>query len=166
MNYDHPEALDWDLLAAHLSRLETGKPIEEPRYLFDQHTRSAETTRIEPQPFLIVEGILALHSLEIRTLLDLKVFVSTQDDECLRRRLDRDIAERGRTRDCVLRQYEETVWPMAQQFVLPSREHADLVVSGEEPLDQSVAAVLAAVRGRPPRPTHRSPSQPILHSDS
>jgi uridine kinase len=74
------------------------------------------------------------------------VFVSTAGDECLRRRLERDIAERGRTRECVLRQYEETVWPMAQCFVLPSREFADLVVSGEEPLDKSVAQVVAQAR--------------------
>jgi uridine kinase len=145
LNFDHPDALDWELLAAHLSRLESGEAIEEPRYLFDQHTRSRESTRVNPQPFLIVEGILALHSAEIRELLDIKVFVHTEERECLRRRLERDMAERGRTRDSVLRQYDETVWPMAQQFVIPSRNCADLVVSGEEPLDQSVAAVLAAV---------------------
>jgi len=144
INYDHPDALDWELLDEHLRSLAAGEGIDEPRYLFDRHTRSAETTRIEPRPFLLLEGILALHSSEIRDLLDLKVFVSTNDEECLRRRLERDIAERGRTRECVLRQYEETVWPMALQFVLPSSGFADIVVSGEEPLDQSVAAVLAA----------------------
>src|SRR5262249_46815636 len=104
-----------------------------------------EVTRVEPRPFLIVEGILALHSPAIRELLDIKVFVHTDEQECLRRRLERDIAERGRTHECVMRQYEETVRPMAQLFVLPSRECADVVVSGEEPLDQSIAAVLAVV---------------------
>ena len=151
VNYDHPDAIDWELLAGHLTALASGQAIDEPLYLFGQHTRSAETTRIEPRPFLMLEGILALHSAPIRELLDLKVFVSTAGDECLRRRLERDIAERGRSRESVLRQYEETVWPMAQCFVLPSQEFADLVVSGEEPLDEAVAQVLV----RTQRPTGR-----------
>jgi uridine kinase len=142
LNYDHPDALDWSLLTSHLASLARSEPIEEPVYLFDQHTRAAHTRRIEPQPIFIVEGILALHHPEIRGLLDLSVFVTTRDEECLRRRLERDIAERGRTRESVLEQYHTTVWPMALQYVLPSREFATLVVSGEEPLDESVGAVL------------------------
>jgi uridine kinase len=130
------------LLAEHLSTLASGLPIDEPGYLFDRHTRSTEPTNIEPRAFLILEGILALHAAPIRELLGLKVFVSTSGDECLRR-LERDIAERGRSRESVLRQYEDTVWPMAQRYVLPTREFADLVVSGEQPLDNSVAKVIA-----------------------
>jgi uridine kinase len=148
LNYDHPDALDWPLLSAHLSALARGESIEEPLYLFDQHTRAASTRRIDPAPIFIVEGILALHHPDVRHLLDLGVFVTTRDEECLRRRLERDIAERGRTRESVMEQYYATVWPMALQYVLPSRGFADLVVSGEEPLDESVAAVLRILQTR------------------
>ncbi len=148
LNYDHPDSLDWPLLAAHLSALTRGESIDEPIYLFDRHTRAESTRRVEPQPILIVEGILALHHPDVRALLDLSVFVTTRDEECLRRRMERDIAERGRTRESVLEQYNSTVWPMALQYVLPSREHAGLVVGGEEPLDDSVAAVLRILQTR------------------
>jgi uridine kinase len=141
-NYDHPDALDWDLLTRHLAEWRAGVTIEELHYSFEHHTRSTHTRRVDPQPFLILEGILTLHSQEIRELLDLKVYVTTRPEECLRRRMERDIAERGRTRESVVEQYEKTVWPMALKFVLPSREAADLVVSGEEPPDESVGAVL------------------------
>ncbi len=146
VNYDHPDSLDWDLLSRHLTALSRGEPIEEPVYLFDMHTRSESCRRVYPRPFVIVEGILALYHPEVRRHFDLRVFVTTSDQECLRRRLERDIAERGRTRESVLRQYHATVWPMALEYVLPSREHATLSVSGEEPLDASVAAVLHALR--------------------
>ncbi len=146
LNYDHPDALDWKLLFAHLDALTNGEPIDEPVYLFDRHTRAAHARRVEPQPFLVLEGILALHRPEIRDLLDLKVFVTTDPEECLRRRMERDIVERGRTRESVVEQYQSTVWPMALEYVLPSRDHADLVVSGEEPLDRSVETVLNSLR--------------------
>lgn len=148
LNYDHPDALDWPLLTSHLAALTRGEPIEEPVYLFDQHTRASVTRRIQPQPIFIVEGILALHRPEVRRLLDITVFVTTRDEECLRRRLERDIAERGRTRESVLEQYYGTVWPMALEYVLPSSQYAGLVVSGEEPLDESVAAVLRLLNTR------------------
>jgi len=149
LNYDHPDALDWALLEEHLGAQSRGESIEEPVYRFDQHTRSAEETRrVDPKPFLILEGILALHRPEIRDRLDLKVFVVTRPEECLRRRLERDIAERGRTRESVIEQYEKTVWPMALRYVLPSREFADIVVSGEEPIDTAVAQVMHMLRGR------------------
>jgi len=142
LNFDHPDALDWSLLNEHLQALSDGKAIEEPVYDFATHTRSPNTRRVEPRECLIVEGILALHRSEVRALLKMTVYVSTDDKECLRRRLERDICERGRTRECVLAQYEETVWPMAQAFVLPSRQFAGLTVSGQEPLHDSVAGVL------------------------
>ncbi len=148
LNYDHPDALDWPLLAAHLASLTQGESIQEPVYLFDQHTRAPVSRLIEPQPIVIVEGILALHHPDVRELLDLAVFVTTRNEECLRRRLERDIAERGRTRESVLEQYNSTVWPMALEYVLPSRQFASLVVSGEEPLDESVAAVLRILQTR------------------
>jgi uridine kinase len=146
VNYDHPCAIDWDLLFTHLEALSRGQAVAEPRYLFDQHTRAGETRVVQPTPYLILEGILALHRPEVRSLLDLKVFVTTQPEECLRRRLQRDMAERGRTHQSVLQQYNATVWPMALEYVLPSGEFADVTVSGEEPIDRSVEAVLATVR--------------------
>jgi uridine kinase len=147
LNFDHPDSLDWPLLQQHLAALHAGRPIDGPVYLFDRHTRSAQTRRIEPRPFLIVEGILTFHRPQIRSQLNLKLFVETRPEECLRRRIERDVAERGRTRESVLAQYQATVWPMALKYVLPSRVFADLVVSGEEPLDHSVATILARVSG-------------------
>ncbi len=158
LNFDHPDALDWSLLSSHLAALSRGEPIEEPVYIFSEHTRAQLKRRIDPQPVFIIEGILALHHPDVRDVLDLSVFVTTRDEECLRRRLERDIAERGRTRECVLAQYNSTVWPMALQYVLPSREFANLVVSGEEPLDESVAAVLRLVQARR---LFTSPLQPL-----
>ncbi len=148
LNYDHPDALDWALLSSHLGALTRGEPIDEPVYLFERHDRAPSSRRIEPRAVFIVEGILALHHPAVRELLDLSVFVTTHDEECLRRRLERDIAERGRTRESVLEQYYSTVLPMAVEYVLPSREHAQVVVSGEEPLDESVGAVLRALQVR------------------
>jgi uridine kinase len=145
LNFDHPNSLDWALLESHLSNVLQGQPIQEPVYLFDQHTRAPYTRCVEPAPFLILEGILALHHPSVRGLLNRTVFVETNHDECLERRIRRDVAERGRTRESVLEQYHATVWPMALEYVLPSRFHADLVVSGEEPIDQSVEAVLRSL---------------------
>jgi uridine kinase len=145
LNFDHPDALDWEMFREHLDALRHGKPVEEPIYLFAEHTRAPEKRIIEPSSYLIVEGILALHDPEIRKLLDLKVFVNTRREECLRRRIRRDISERGRTRESVLDQFNATVWPMAREFVLPSRRQANLVVSGEEPLEHSIGAVLRSL---------------------
>ncbi len=144
LNYDHPDALDWLLLRQHLcackrrsDRRAGTVSISTPEPL--------KTRRVHSAPFVILEGILALHRAEIRDVLDLKVFVVTDPDECLRRRLERDIAERGRTRASVMEQYEATVWPMAIEYVLPSRSYADLIVSGEEPIDQGVDQVLRRI---------------------
>jgi len=145
LNFDHPKALDWDLFRTHIEALRRGEAIEEPMYLFAEHTRAKETRHIEPTSFLIVEGILALHDPAVREKFDLKVYVNTRRDECLRRRIHRDIAERGRTQESVIEQFNATVWPMAREFVLPSRIHANLVVSGEEPLEHSIGAVLRAI---------------------
>jgi len=149
LNYDHPDALDWNLLLAHLDRLRHGHAVEQPLYRFDQHTRDTNTRRVPPRPYLILEGILALYSPQAREMMDLKVFVDTRDEECLGRRLRRDVAERGRTEGSVIQQYQATVRPMAEQFVLPTRQFADVIVSGELPIDSGVGRVLAAVRGQP-----------------
>lgn len=142
LNYDHPDALDWALLTAHLDALGRGESIAEPHYSFEQHTRSGATRVIEPQAYLVTEGILTLHREEVRRRLDLKIFVTTSPEECFRRRLARDVSERGRTAESVRDQYENSVWPMAVEFVLPSRAFADVTVSGEAAVEQSVGQVL------------------------
>lgn len=142
-NFDHPDALDWDLLIQHLTGLASGSPVEEPVYDFSRHTRAMQTRLVRPTRFLILEGILALHHASVRALCGLKVYVEAPDDCCLQRRMARDIAERGRTPESVERQYEETVRPMAAQFVWPSRQWADLVVTGTSCLTESQDAVLA-----------------------
>ena len=149
MNFDHPDSLDWKLFLNHLDELIAGEGIEEPVYLFDQHTRSTITCRpIEPAPLLIVEGILALHMEEVRKRMDLRVYVDAPDEVCFERRLFRDTRERGRTVESVIKQYETTVRPMASQYVWPSKWWADLVVPGTGGYDVSVAAVLKAVTDR------------------
>ncbi len=144
-NFDCPEALEWQLLHAHLQALSQGLPFDEPTYDFAHHVRTSETRRIEPGRFVIVEGLFVLHWAELRALLDTKIFVKTAPEVCFSRRLARDVAERGRTAESVYRQYEATVRPGAEKYVYPTERHAGLVVSGEQPLEASVATVLKAL---------------------
>ncbi len=144
-NFDHPDALDWELLHEHLSDLAAGRPFEEPVYSFAEHTRLPGTRMIQPHEYVIVEGLFVFYWPELRGILDTKVFVQTDPDVCFQRRLARDTVERGRTPESVREQYAKTVMPGAEWFVYPTRKHADLVVSGEEPLDRSTAAVMAAL---------------------
>jgi uridine kinase len=145
LNFDHPDALEWELLQEHLQAIGEGRAFEEPVYSFARHVRIAGTRRIEPAEFLIVEGLFVLYWPELRAILDTKVYVWTDPEVCYRRRMARDVAERGRTPEYVRAQYERTVCPGAEQFVCPTREYADLVVSGEKPFEESVGAVLRAL---------------------
>ena len=145
-NYDHPDALDWPLLESHVRSLLNGEPAQAPVYLFDQHTRAPEPELVEPRGVVLVEGILALHHSRLRDLASVRVFVATAEQECVRRRLERDVRDRGRTEESVLQQYRASVHPMALEFVLPSRSHAHVIVSGERPIEQSVQAVLNYLR--------------------
>jgi uridine kinase len=146
VNFDHPDALDWVLAEEHLVRLRKGEAVESPVYRFEVHTRAAAGVRVEPREYVLVEGILTLHHAGIRSLLDLKVYVETTDGECYRRRLERDVCERGRTRESVERQYRATVGPMAVEFVVPSRRWADLTVAGDGLVEESVGGILERVR--------------------
>ena len=146
MNFDHPDALDWELLHQHLQSIAAGRPFEEPVYSFAHYARTAETRRIEPGDFLIVEGLFVLYWPELRDVLDTRVYVQTDPAVCFERRLRRDVAERGRTPESVREQYERTVRPSAEWFVFPCAKYAHLTVSGEEPLEASTAAVLQALR--------------------
>lgn len=128
VNYDHPDSLETELLVRHVRRLLEGEAIERPVYDFRTHTRSDETLRIEPAPVILLEGVLVLTDPALRELMDLKIFVDTDADIRIMRRLERDIQERERTLESVFRQYMKTVRPMHMQFVEPSRAHADLVI--------------------------------------
>jgi uridine kinase len=127
-NFDHPDAIDNELLANHLKKLRAGEPVELPIYDFRTHTRLPATTRIEPKPIVIVEGILIFAEPRLLEQMDIKVFVDTPDDVRFIRRLQRDIAERGRTLDSVIEQYLATVRPMHMQFVEPSKRFADVII--------------------------------------
>src|SRR5512133_92250 len=145
VNFDHPDSLDWELLHEHLQAIAGGRAFDEPVYSFADYARTAETRRIEPTGFLIVEGLFVLYWPELRGMLDTKVYVQTDPEVCFNRRLTRDVAERGRTPQSVREQYERTVRPSAEWFVFPTAKYADLIVSGEEPLDRSTAAVVHAL---------------------
>lgn len=127
-NFDHPDAIDSDMLVNHLKRLKQGQNVEMPLYDFVTHTRSDRIEIIEPKPVVIVEGILIFAEARVLNLLDVRVFVDTPDDVRLIRRLRRDITERGRTFERTLEQYERTIRPMHFEFVEPSKRHADIIV--------------------------------------
>ncbi|MEX0668031.1 MAG: uridine kinase [Acidimicrobiia bacterium] len=128
VNYDHPDSLETELLIEHLRLLSKGAAIDRPTYDFTRHLRAEDTDRIEPGPVIIVEGILVLADRDLRDQLDLKIYVDTDPDVRLARRLSRDIEERGRTTTSVLEQYFAFVRPMHLEFVEPSRRHADLII--------------------------------------
>ncbi len=128
INYDHPDSLENELMVEHLASLRAGEAVERPVYDFSSHTRAPETVRVEPEAVIIVDGILVLAEPELRSLMDLRVYIDTDADLRLLRRLQRDILERGRTVDSVLTQYEKTVRPMHLQFVEPSKRYADIIV--------------------------------------
>ena len=128
INYDEPDALETDLMARHLDKLRHGESIECPVYDFTQHNRSDETIRIEPKNVIIVEGILIFENRELRELMDIRIFVDTDSDVRLGRRIKRDVNKRGRTLESVLLQYQQTVKPMHEKYVEPSKRFADLVV--------------------------------------
>jgi uridine kinase len=147
VNYDHPSSLETELLVEHLEQLRSGLAVEGPVYDFADHLRSEETERIEPARVVMVEGILVLSDARLRSELDLKIFVDTDPDLRLARRLERDITERGRSVDSVLTQYFATVRPMHLEFVEPSRRYADLIIpEGFNPA--AVATVVELIRSR------------------
>ena len=128
VNFDHPDSLDNDLLAAHLQALANGVAIDKPTYDFAHHTRAERVVRVEPRDVVLVDGILLFVDARIRRLFDIKIFVDVPDDVRFIRRLQRDVAERGRSMESVVEQYLATVRPMHQEFVEPSKRHADLIL--------------------------------------
>ncbi len=128
INFDHPDSLDTDLMIQHIQQLRDGQPIDLPIYDFKTHTRTSDYKRIEPRPVIMVEGILIFADQTLRRLLDVKVFVDTDSDIRFIRRMERDVAERGRTAEMVVRQYLATVRPMHLEFVEPSKRYADVII--------------------------------------
>ena len=128
LNYDEPAALETDLMAVHLEHLRRGEAIDCPVYDFTIHNRSDETIRIVPRKVIIVEGILIFENRELRELMDIRVFVDTDADGRRCRRIKRDVNKRGRTLESVLTQYQETVKPMHEMYVEPSKKYADIIV--------------------------------------
>ena len=148
LNYDHPDVLETPLLADHLRELLAGQAVEEPVYDFTTHSRTDETRRIDPNPVVIVDGILILAEPELRELMDIRVFVETDSDLRFIRRLLRDTQERGRSVDSVIRQYQETVRPMHLEFVEPSRRHADVIVPFGRENRVAISMLVARLRAQ------------------
>jgi uridine kinase len=128
INFDHPESLDNDLFINHIEALRAGESIEEPIYDFTRHARELRTLKIDPKPVILVEGILIFENPKLRSLMDIKIFVDTASDLRFIRRLERDVRERGRTSESVVKQYLSTVRPMHDQFVEPSKRYADVII--------------------------------------
>jgi uridine kinase len=147
VNYDHPDSLETTLLVSHLEALRSGQPVQRPVYDFTTHTRSDETVVVAPAPVVVVEGILVLADPDLRRLMDLKIYVDTDADLRLARRMERDIHERLRTPESVLTQYLTTVRPMHLEFVEPSKKHADMIIPGGFRIG-AVATVIEMIRGR------------------
>jgi uridine kinase len=128
LNFDHPDSLETELLIQHLQQLKVGQAIEMPVYDFTTHSRISRTIHVEPQPVVLVEGILILAEPALRELFDVKIYVDTDADLRFIRRLERDVAERGRTPQSVINQYMTTVRPMHLEFVEPSKRYADVII--------------------------------------
>jgi len=146
MNFDHPDALDNELLVTHLKELKAGRAIEMPVYDFTTHTRTGQTRRVEPHRVILVEGILIFADEALRRLMDVKIYVDTDSDIRFIRRLQRDIAERGRTMESVIRQYLTTVRPMHQEFVEPSKRYADVIIPEGGFNEVAIELVAARIR--------------------
>lgn len=139
LNYDHPEAIDFDLMVTQIKALKDGRSINQPVYDYKIHNRTSETLPITPTPVLIVEGILVLHHKALRDLMDLKIFVDAPGDQRLMRRMKRDMSERGRDLDEVMERYADTLKPMHDTFIEPSKAHADIVVLSHQRNPQAVS---------------------------
>nr|WP_262602231.1 uridine kinase [Faecalibacter macacae] len=145
INFDHPRSIDFDLLKEHVRALKNGETIEQPVYSFITHTRTGETILTHPQSVIIVEGILVLTDAELRELFDVTIFVHADSDERLIRRVRRDIQERGRDLDEVLSRYQDTLKPMHQQFIEPSKNYADIIIPNMKKGHSVAVKILSSV---------------------
>jgi uridine kinase len=148
INFDHPRAIDFELLEKHLKALKEGETIHQPVYSFVQHNRTEDTVATHPRKVMIVEGILILTNPELRELFDIKIYVHADSDERLIRRLKRDIAERGRDIDEVLNRYQTTLKPMHEQFIEPSKAFADIIIPNDKYNTVAIDVVRAVINQR------------------
>ena len=158
INWDHPDALDWPLLLAHLQALMAGQPVQKPEYDFVQHLRAPTTVAVRAADVIVVDGILLLAEPRIRDVFDMRVFVDADADIRLIRRLRRDIVERGRPLEEVLEQYLTTVQPMHLEFVEPSKRYADVIVPRGGHNEVALEMVVARIRDRFPTAAPRRPA--------
>lgn len=153
VNFDHPAALDWTMLVSQCHQLRDGRKIAVPRYDFQTHIRLPAPRELGPVDVLVLEGLFALADARIRSLLELSVFVDTEEAVCLARRIERDTAHRGRTDASVRKQWRSTVLPMFREHVLPTRQHASLVIDGAQPPAKSACKIVRKLRkGGSPSP--------------
>jgi uridine kinase len=150
INWDHPNSFDWELLLTHLRTLAAGQPIEKPQYDFVAHLRQEKTVHVEAADVVVIDGILLLADPRIRDLCDVKVFVDTDADIRLIRRLRRDLVERGRPLEEIIDQYLTTVQPMHLEFVEPSKRYADVIVPRGGHNEVAIAMIVAKIRDRVP----------------
>ena len=128
INFDHPDAFDWQLLVKHVDLVRNGEAVEQPTYSYLKCNREKETVHVEPKPVIIIEGIMALLNKQLRDMMDLKIFVDTDSDERLIRNIQRDCVERGRTVEMVIDRYHKVLKPMHEQFIEPTKKFADLII--------------------------------------
>ncbi|MFT4983195.1 MAG: uridine kinase [Flavobacterium sp.] len=148
LNFDHPRAIDFALLVAHLKELREQKTIQQPVYSFVTHNRTEDTITTHPRKVMIVEGILILANPELRDLFDVKIYVHADSDERLIRRMKRDIADRGRNMDEVLNRYQNTLKPMHQQFIEPTKAFADIIIPNDRHNTVAIDVVRAVINQR------------------
>ena len=148
INFDHPRAIDFELLVSHLKDLKEKKNIDQPVYSFVTHNRTDDTIVTHPRKVMIVEGILILTNPELRDMFDVKIFVHADSDERLIRRLKRDIAERGRDMEEVLNRYQSTLKPMHEQFIEPSKAYADIIIPNDKYNTVAIDVVRAVINQR------------------
>jgi uridine kinase len=148
INFDHPRAIDFELIIRHLKALKAGNNINQPVYSFVTHSRTKDTVKTHPRKVVIVEGILIFNNKELRDLFDIKIFVHAETDERLIRRLKRDITERGRNIDEVLSRYQSTLKPMHQQFIEPTKNFADLIIPNDRFNNVAIDIVRTVINDR------------------
>lgn len=148
INFDHPRAIDFELLVQHLKDLKAGKAIDQPVYSFVTHNRTDDTIHTHPRKVMIVEGILILTNPELREMFDVKIYVHADSDERLIRRLKRDIAERGRDMEEVINRYQTTLKPMHEQFIEPTKAFADIIIPNDKYNTVAIDVVRAVINQR------------------
>jgi uridine kinase len=148
INFDHPRAIDFDLIVAHLKELKEGKTIDQPVYSFVTHNRTVDVIKTHPRKVVIIEGILIFNNEELRNLFDIKIFVHADTDERLIRRVRRDINDRGRDINEVLTRYQDTLKPMHQQFIEPTKNYADIIIPNDRHNNVAVDIVRTVITNK------------------